>query len=152
MEIERPMNRPITKTTTPIATARMAMKRLKVAISFCSGDGRSTVVCASCAILPNAVCMPVANTNVCASPDVTDVPARSTFRLCSRSAASEGRTSRDTGRDSPVTVALFTRTPNPSTSRQSAGTSSPAVRQMTSPGTTSSDGITTTAPSRCALT
>ena len=45
-----------------------------------------------------------------------------------------------------MTVALFTRTPNASSSRQSAGTSSPAVRKITSPGTTSSGGITTTTP------
>ena len=53
---------------------------------------------------------------------------------------------------SPVTVALFTRTPNASSSRQSAGTSSPALRKITSPGTTSSDGMTTTEPSRRART
>ena len=151
-EVDRPMNRPITNTTRPIATASAAITRLRAAISFCSGDGGSTVVWVRWAILPKAVCIPVAKTSAFASPLVTEVPASSTLRLRSRSVSTEGRASRDTGRASPVTVALLTRTPKPSTSRQSAGTSSPAVRKMTSPGTTSSDASTTVVPFRSALT
>jgi hypothetical protein len=74
------------------------------------------------------------------------------FRLRSRSSSADTSASRDTARASPVTVALFTRTLNASISRQSAGTLSPALNRITSPGTTSSDGITVTTPSRCALT
>jgi hypothetical protein len=43
-----------------------------------------------------------------------------------------------------VTVALFTRTPNASSTRQSAGTSSPALNRITSPARVSSAGSTTT--------
>ena len=85
----------------------------EAAISFCSGDGGSAVACVRWAILPNAVCIPVANTSAFASPLVTEVPASSTLRLCSRSVSTAGRASRDTGRASPVTVALLTRTPKP---------------------------------------
>ena len=69
-----------------------------MAISFCSGDGASVVVWVRWAILPNAVCMPVANTSAFASPVVTEVPASRTFRLRSRSVlVADGRASRDTG-------------------------------------------------------
>ena len=87
------------------------MHRLRVAISFCSGDGTSTVVWVRRAILPNAVCIPVANTSACRfarrhrRARQQDVPAPQ--QVVSR----PGAASRETGRASPVTVALFTRTP-----------------------------------------
>ena len=79
-----------------------------------------------------------------ASPVSTVVPASRTLRDRSRSLSGAAWRSRETGLASPVNVALFTRTPNASSNRQSAGTSSPAERKITSPGTTSSDGMTTT--------
>ena len=92
------MNRPITNTTAPIATANAAIRRLRVAISFRSGDGTSTVVCVRCAIRPKAVCIPVANTSALASPLVTrrarqqDVPAPQQVGLGRRSSVSRHRT------------------------------------------------------------
>ena len=64
-----------------------------------------------------------------------------------------GSASRALGSDSPVMVALFTRTPKASISRQSAGTSSPSASRITSPGTSSADGqLPMTTPSRSAFT
>ena len=152
MRVGRPTNAPMTNTRAPMVTARTAMRRLRVAISFCSGDGTSAVAWVRRAMPPKTVCMPVANTSAVASPVVSDVPASRTLRLRSRSFSSPTLAFRETGRASPVTVARFARTPNASIRRQSAGTLSPALNVMTSPGTISSDGITTTAPSRCVLT
>jgi len=77
-----------------------------------------------------------------------EVPARSVLWLCIGSGSLHGSASREAGSDSPVTVALFTRTPNASTSRQSAGRMSPASSRIRSPGTRSLAGSSRTAPER----
>ena len=111
----------------PIATASAAISRLRAAISFCSGDGASTVVWVRWAILPERGVHPGREyQRLCFTArhrraGQQDVPASQQVRL-----PVAGRASRETGRASPVIVALLTRTPNASTSRQSAGTSSPA--------------------------
>jgi hypothetical protein len=62
---------------------------------------------------PNAVCIAVANTSAVASPLVTDVPASRTLRLAQHVGFRERCVSRDTGRASPVIVALLTRRRTP---------------------------------------
>ena len=81
-----------------------------------------------------------------------DVPASRMFLLRINSSSVLGLVSLACGNDSPVTVALFTRTPKASIRRQSAGTSSPSSSRITSPGTTSGAGISSTLPSRNAFT
>lgn len=78
---------------------------------------------------------------------MSEVLARSVLRLCVSSGSSHGSVSRDAGNDSPVTVALFTRTLNASTRRQSAGRLSPASSRITSPGTNWAAGTCRTRPS-----
>ena len=56
------------------------------------------------------------------------------------------------GSDSPVTVALFTRSPKDSITRQSAGTLSPSSSSTTSPGTSAAAGSCAIAPARSAFT
>jgi hypothetical protein len=56
------------------------------------------------------------------------------------------------GRDSPVTVAVFTRSAKASTSRQSAGTRLPSSSSTMSPGTRPLASISTISPPRCAFT
>ena len=122
--------------------------RLTRTISIWSGEIVSAVAWVSCAIFPNAECEPVAKTSAFASPETSEVPASSVLRLCIGSGSSHGSASRDAGSDSPVTVALFTRTLNASTRRQSAGRMSPASSRITSPGTSSAAGTCRTAPER----
>ena len=92
-----PIIRPSEKNETPISTARIAVKRLKCAISFRSGETSSAAVCVRCAILPISVCMPVAKTTALACPDTIDVPASTTFLLSIKSSAVDAVASRDFG-------------------------------------------------------
>ena len=143
-----PISQPSEKKDRPISTARIAVRRLRCAISVRSGETSSAAVCVRCAILPNSVCIPVAKTTALACPDTIDVPASTTFLLSIRSSAADGPVSRALGSDSPVTAALLTRTPKASISRQSAGTLSPGSRWTMSPGTSSSAGTRVTTPAR----
>ena len=92
--------------------------------------------------------MPVAKTTARASPETTVVPAKTTLVLCSASSHPQGPASRTSGSDSPVTVALLTRTENASIKRQSAGAISPASKAITSPGTSSAAGLCSKTPLR----
>ena len=76
-----PIIQPSEKNERPISTARIAIRRLKCAISLRSGETSSPAVCVRCAILPNSVCIPVAKTTALACPDTIDVPASTTFLL-----------------------------------------------------------------------
>src|SRR5665811_2004085 len=96
--------------------------------------------CVRCAILPNSVCAPVAKTTALPRPETTEVPASRMFLPRIRSSTWDGLVSRAFGMDSPVTVALLTRTSKASIRRQSAGTLSPCSSRTTSPTTRSSAG------------
>ena len=96
--------------------------------------------------------MPVAKTTARALPETTVVPASTMLVLCSASSQRQGAASRTTGTDSPVTVALLTRTENASITRQSAATKSPASSAITSPGTRSAAGLCSKTPSRITRT
>ena len=93
-------------------TASAAITRLRAAISFCSGDGGSAVVWVRWAIFPNAVCIPVAKTSACRFAARHGRAGQQHVAAPQQVRFVEGRASRDTGRASPVTVALLTRTPN----------------------------------------
>jgi len=80
------------------------------------------------------------------------VPASRMFFACSDDSSPLASLLRALARDSPVTVAVFTRSPNASITRQSAATKSPSSTRVTSPGTSSSAGISTISPPRSALT
>ena len=147
-----PMNRPTAKNTTPSATDSIATRRDSRAISRCSGDCGSRPVWVRWAILPNSVCMPVANTRPLPLPETIDVPASSTLRAASRSGSSEGAALRALGSDSPVTVAALRRIPEASMRRQSAGTSSPSCTRIRSPGTSVSAGRRQSRPSLSTVT
>ncbi len=147
-----PRTQPIAKNTSPIRIARIAIHRLRWAISRRKGETPTRLVWARCAILPNSVCMPVAKTTALASPETIEVPVSRMFLLWINSSASEGSASRALGRDSPVIVAVLTRTPNASISRQSAGMLSPCSRSTTSPGTSWVTASDVALPSRIAFT
>ena len=99
---DSPIARPMKKKITPSASASPATMRLTRTISICSGEIVSAVAWVSCAIFPNAECEPVAKTSAFASPETSEVPARSVLRLCIGSGSSHGSASRDAGSDSPV--------------------------------------------------
>lgn len=143
-----PSIQPIPKNDSPIRTARIAIQRLRWAISLRKGEEPPRLVWVICAILPNSVCMPVAKTTALACPDAIAVPASRMFLLLISSPALEGSAFRALGSDSPVIVALLTRTPKASTSRQSAGTWSPCSKSTMSPGTNCVTASDVTPPSR----
>ncbi len=148
---DRPTHCPMRKNTAPSSRANSATSRDRRAISICSGDSGSCSVCVRRAILPNSVCMPVAYTMAFASPEISEVPACRTSRRNATCSSLVVVMSRALGRDSPVSVAVLTRTPKASIRRQSAGTSSPAASSTTSPGTSSATGSCTARPSRNAV-
>ena len=74
------------------------------------------------------------------------------LRANSNDSSPFGSGERALGSDSPVTVAVFTRSPKASITRQSAGTLSPSSSSTTSPGTSSDAGNCTMAPARSAFT
>ena len=149
---ESPMNRPTMKKTSPTSTAISPILRVVLAISFWSGEGEGRAVWVRWAILLNSVWVPVAKTAAFASPETTEVPASSTLSARRISSSAEGPTLRALGSGSPVTVERLARTPFASTSRQSAGTSSPSWSTTMSPGTSFSAGSWTTDPSRTVFT
>ena len=84
------------------------------------------------AMSPNAVLTPVATTRAVAVPLTTEVPS-STIVACDSSPALNAFS---TGIDSPVSADSCTWRSFVSSSRASAGTRSPALSRITSPGTT----------------
>jgi len=148
---DRPIICPIRKNRTPSSVANSATSRDRRAISFCSGDSGSRAACVRRAMLPNSVCMPVAYTIAFASPEISEVPACRMSRRKAACSSGSAAALRAIGLDSPVRLAVLTRTPNASIRRQSAGTSSPAASSTTSPGTSSATGNCTARPSRKAV-
>ena len=103
----------------------------------------------SWAIWPNSVCMPVAHTTALPRPYVTVVPVNTMFlRSPTRASCRIGASSLVTGNDSPVSGASSHWMEWFSTSRASAGILSPASITSTSPGTSSLDATSSSAPPR----
>ncbi len=141
---------PTTKTAIPSSRAIRAMTRVIRRSSSCRPLGGSRTACVSRAMRPNCVSMPVAYTTARAVPETTDVPAKT--RLGRSSSVSPGRSDGSpdlrAGMASPVSVVLFVRRPNSSTTRASAGMLSPSARTSTSPGTSCWASICCSSPSR----
>ncbi len=108
---------------------------------------------------PNQVRLPVATTTACALPLVTLVPIRQILPKSNRLLSLSGNCSLSlpatsaitsyfsTGNDSPLRIDWLIKRSRDASRRTSAGTRSPAARKTTSPGTSSSMGISScTAP------
>ena len=143
---------PMKKKATPSPVASAATMRESRAISRCSGELGSPTVCVRWAIFPNSVRMPVAYTIARAWPDTTEVPASTIFFANRSDSSLLGSVLRALGLDSPVTVAVFTRSAKASTSRQSAGTRFPSSSSTMSPGTRAVASISAVSPPRLTFT
>ncbi len=144
--------RPITKNPTPSAVATIASVRESRTISRWSGERGCPAPCVSVAIFPSSVRMPIATTTARPRPETTCVPAKIMFVAWAGSTAALSFASRSRGAVSPVIAASTTRMWWASTSRASAGTSSPSATRITSPGTSSSAGSDCSCPPRTTFT
>ena len=99
------------------------------------------------AMAPKKVLSPVAKTTQTAVPLVKLQPERATF-LASYSSVAFGSAPSLMSTFSPVSEALFTFRSDACNTRRSAGTFSPPVTLMMSPGTNSSAGFCISSPSR----
>jgi hypothetical protein len=115
-----------------------------------SGVSASFSLCSMPEIRPTSVPMPVAVTSSSPAPRVTLVfmYAMSERSPSAVSAAATAATSLATGRLSPVSADSSISSVAARSSRPSAGTTSPASICTTSPGTSSSAGISTRVPAR----
>ncbi len=147
----RPMKWPMPKKITPVIVAMAAMSRVTLTISFWRGESPASTVPVNRAIFPNSVRIPVAKTAALPEPLTTVVPAKAMFGL-SISSPGAGSSLRRIGSDSPVRGALLTVREAEARRRASAGTRSPSVNRITSPGTTSRAGSSRSFPSRTTLT
>ena len=105
-----------------------------------------------CWTRPNSVSRPVATTSAVPEPDATCVPEKTMFERAA-SAVPEAQTPADltTGNASPVSVDWSSCRSEVASTTASAGMMSPTPTWMTSPGTTSPNGTSTTRPSRSTL-
>ena len=135
----------MTKTKMSVTSIRKYPKRLTPLSNSVSGDlslRRSD-------ILPNSVSFPVPIIRADAVPLITCVPIHSEFFLALRGVSSgTAPTCFSTGYVSPVRAASSIFSESDSRRTQSAGTTAPAFRITTSPGTSSSTGTNTCLPSR----
>ncbi len=114
-----------------------------------SGVRRFSTPASRPAILPNSVAMPVATTAAFPRPYTTLVPAYAMLRRSPICAAfSTAPVVFSAATDSPVSDASSTRRLIALRSRASAGTRSPVLSWITSPGTSSRAGSVMTRPSR----
>ena len=101
------------------------------------------------AILPISVSMPVRTATASPLPRTTKVEPYSMFFRSPRASPSfKGAAVLTEGRDSPVSADSSTLRALAVSTRQSAATRSPSSKSRISPGTTSSAGMTASAPSR----
>ena len=114
-----------------------------------SGVLRCFVLFIRVAIFPISVAIPVSVTRTFARPYVTREPEKTMFFRSPRAASpSISPSVLSTPRDSPVRADSSTLRAKFSIMRPSAGTRSPASSKITSPGTTSAEGISSLVPSR----
>ena len=147
---ESPRCAPRMNITTSVTPAAAAIHRVSVLSCLVSGVCSRPVVASMPAILPTSVSLPVAVTIMSPLPCVTGVcmNAMSLRSPGARSVPSGGSTPLDAGTLSPVNADSSICRALAATIRPSAGTSTPAASSTTSPTTTSSAGISASAPSR----
>ena len=102
------------------------------------------------AISPSRLDRPVAQTSSVPVPPTTEAPAKAALLASPSSSTGDARfpACLSAGKDSPVRIAWSICRLLASMRRPSAGTTSPAPRRTMSPGTRSTTGISTNAPSR----
>ena len=133
-----------------VPSAAAPIHRLIVLSCFVSGVCSLAVVASMPAILPTCASAPVPVTISVPLPCVTGVFMKAMFVWSPgpRSVSASGSVSFDAGVLSPVSADSSMSSECASRIRPSAGTSSPALIRTMSPTTTSSIGITASAPSR----
>ncbi len=98
--------------------------------------------------LPVSVALPVSTTTAVARPAATVLPSYSIELRPAIASAVTGSVALSTGNDSPVSDDSSISSARASSSRQSAGTTSPAPSRMTSPTTNPTAGMVRSRPSR----
>ena len=136
----RPVKVPTPKKNMPVLRAMTAIVRVTEIISFCRELSPCSTPLVRWAILPNSVAIPVAKTTALPEPLTTSVPAKTILGLSIRS-PSKGWQVIGFDSASPVRGALFTARRLTAISRASAGTLSPSLKRIRSPGQTSPEGI-----------
>ena len=141
---------PMRKIMAQITSAPAPSQRPVCAKRFCSGVFGGSCEAISPAIRPTCVRMPVSVTTPSAFPAVIAEGEKIMF-LLSPTAAFSGRTafaSFSAGRLSPVSALSSALSPCDSSSRRSAGATSPARRRTTSPGTSCAASTVSSCPPR----
>ena len=138
-----------TRTNSTINTVRrmisMPNRRMPTAKAVAGGFSARLV-----ARWPSAVLPPVRQTTIVAVPLITEVPAKTAFDAPAGFSAPRAASPAcfSAGYGSPVRRAWLTKRSRLSSSRESAGTRSPAISSTMSPGTSWSIGTERLAPSR----
>ena len=132
----------ISNTSGTMTAAKRISSQLTPLTPVWKASGTSSRMARRSATAPKQVCAPVATTRAVAVPETTLVPMKSRLG-CAMTSASPGRASANfsTGSDSPVSAACATKRSRAASTRQSAGTMSPAARWTRSPGTSSRSGM-----------
>ena len=145
---------PISTTSAATATPTSASCLPTRSRRTCNGVSSTCTFCSSVAIRPNSVLIPVATTTPTPRPAATWVPLKARHRRSPSATLSPLMASvcLSTGSDSPVNAASSIRKLATSIRRRSAGTTVPASRPTTSPGTNSPAATSTSRPSRRTLT